>query len=130
MSQWPSLVARPETIPLNGLPPWQYPCSPTSRQCPDSRLLRASADCTVGEPFMRCRYLVAFLLLHALPAGAQAPSDFTQVNIEDLMNTEVQRVFGASERLQPVTEAPSSVTIVTAAEIERYGYRTLADILR
>jgi outer membrane receptor for ferrienterochelin and colicins len=79
---------------------------------------------------MRCRYLVAFLLLHAMPAGAQAPSDFTQVNIEDLMNTEVQRVFGASERLQPVTEAPSSVTIVTAAEIERYGYRTLADILR
>ncbi|HLG53857.1 MAG TPA: TonB-dependent receptor [Vicinamibacterales bacterium] len=79
---------------------------------------------------MRCRYLVVFLLLHAMPAAAQAPSDFTQVNIEDLMNTEVQRVFGASERLQPVTEAPSSVTIVTAADIERYGYRTLADILR
>ena len=46
------------------------------------------------------------------------------------MRIEVQRVFGASERLQPVTEAPSSVTIVTAREIARYGYRTLADILR
>ena len=46
------------------------------------------------------------------------------------MRIEVQRVFGASERLQPVTEAPSSVTIVTADEISRYGYRTLADILR
>ena len=46
------------------------------------------------------------------------------------MRIEVQRVFGASERMQPVTEAPSSVTIVTAAEIARHGYRTLADILR
>jgi outer membrane receptor for ferrienterochelin and colicins len=46
------------------------------------------------------------------------------------MRIEIQHVFGASERLQPVTEAPSSVTIVTADEIARYGYRTLADILR
>ena len=42
----------------------------------------------------------------------------------------MQQVFGASDRLQPVTEVPSSVTIVTADEISRYGYRTLADILR
>ena len=40
------------------------------------------------------------------------------------------QVFGASERLQPVTEAPASVSFITAQEIERYGYRTLADILR
>ncbi len=46
------------------------------------------------------------------------------------MRVEVLRVFGVSERLQPVTEAPSSVTIVTASEISRFGYRTLADILR
>ena len=34
--------------------------------------------------------------------------------------------FGASERLQPVTEARLVGTIVTAAEIARHGYRTLA----
>jgi iron complex outermembrane receptor protein len=40
------------------------------------------------------------------------------------------QVFGASERLQPVTEAPSSVSFVTAEDIRRHGYRTLAAILR
>ena len=39
------------------------------------------------------------------------------------------RCIGASERLQPVMEAPASVSFITAAEIARYGYRTLADIL-
>jgi len=39
-------------------------------------------------------------------------------------------VFGASDRLQPVIEAPASVSFITAEEIARFGYRTLADILR
>ena len=79
---------------------------------------------------MRLRYLIALVVLSAAPAAAQTPPDLTQVAMEDLLRIEVQRVFGASERLQPVTEAPSSVTIVTAREIARHGYRTLADILR
>jgi outer membrane receptor for ferrienterochelin and colicins len=69
-------------------------------------------------------------VLAAAPAGAQAPVDLGQIALEDLMRVEVMRVFGASERLQPVTEAPSAVTIVTADDIARYGYRTLADVLR
>ena len=46
------------------------------------------------------------------------------------MQMDAGQVFGASERLQPVTEAPASVSFITAQEIARYGYRTLADILR
>ncbi len=79
---------------------------------------------------MRWLFVVALLPLQATVAAAQGPPDVTRVDIEDLMRIEVERVFGASERLQPVTEAPSSVSIVTGDEIERYGYRTLADVLR
>jgi outer membrane receptor for ferrienterochelin and colicins len=81
---------------------------------------------------MRRRFApVLFIgLALASPAAGQSPRDLGQVPLEELMGLGVQRVFGASDRLQPVTEVPSSVTIVTAEEISRYGYRTLADILR
>ena len=46
------------------------------------------------------------------------------------MTLDAGQVFGASERLQPVLEAPASVSFITKEEIARYGYRTLADILR
>lgn len=76
------------------------------------------------------RALTAILLIvAAAPVAAQDPP-LRDLSLEELMRVEIKRVFGASERLQPVTEAPSSVTIVTADEIARYGYRTLADILR
>lgn len=46
------------------------------------------------------------------------------------MNVKVHEVYGASKFLQKVTEAPASVSIITAAEIEKYGYLTLADVLK
>ena len=59
---------------------------------------------------------------------AQQP--LPELSLEELMRIDAGRVFGASERIQPVTEAPASVSFITAEEIARYGYRTLADILR
>lgn len=56
--------------------------------------------------------------------------DLTELSIEDLMKVEVESVFGASKFLQKVTEAPASITIITAEEIRQSGHRTLADILR
>jgi outer membrane receptor protein involved in Fe transport len=76
-----------------------------------------------------CLFVGALVLGSGAAAAAQE-SQLPELPLEELMRFEVQRVFGASERLQPVTEAPSSVTIVTAEDISRYGYRTLADILR
>ena len=46
------------------------------------------------------------------------------------MDVEVQTVVSASRYRQKVSEAPASVAIVSARDIQRYGYRTLADILR
>lgn len=61
------------------------------------------------------------------PAGSDAAAPIT---LEQLMSMDVERVFGASRFQQSVLEAPASVSIITRDDIERFGYRTLADILR
>ncbi|WP_347272711.1 Plug domain-containing protein [Candidatus Kuenenia sp.] len=73
-------------------------------------------------------------LLHT-DTDIQNPADTTSfnllsMNIEDLMEIEIATVYAASKYKQKVTEAPSSVSIVTVDDIKKYGYRTLADILR
>ena len=55
---------------------------------------------------------------------------FPRVSLEDLMKVEIDSVYGASGYKQKTTDAAASTTIITADEIKRYGYRTLADILR
>lgn len=76
--------------------------------------------------------MLAAVALWLAPAAARAQDSrqLSEMSLEELMRIDVERVFGASQRTQPVTEAPSSVTIITADEIDRYGYRSLADILR
>src|SRR5882762_6169881 len=53
-------------------------------------------------------------------------ADLTELPLETLMNMEVPTVYGASKFEQKTTEAPSSISVVSADEIKRYGYRTLA----
>jgi iron complex outermembrane receptor protein len=83
------------------------------------------------------RKAVATVALIGAAAGAvdardvpRAGQSLSDLSFEDLMQVRVESVFGAAKRLQPATEAPSSVSVITAADIERYGYRSLADILR
>jgi len=81
-----------------------------------------------------------FFLMAALTTGISPPAlVFAQsgpsaspasVGEEMILFQEIPSVYGASKYEQKVTEAPSSVSIITASEIKKYGYRTLADILR
>jgi outer membrane receptor for ferrienterochelin and colicins len=61
---------------------------------------------------------------------AQPEPDLTKLNLNDLTKVQIESVYGASKFEQKVTRAPSSVTIITADEIQKYGYRTLADLLK
>ena len=54
-------------------------------------------------------------------------ADMSQLSLEGLMQ---QEVTGASKYAQKATDAPADVTVVTAEEVRRYGWRTLADALR
>lgn len=60
---------------------------------------------------------------------AQAESDQFFGEGEDLLFAEIESVYSASKYDQKVTEAPARVSIVTAEEIQRYGFRTIGDIL-
>ncbi len=53
-----------------------------------------------------------------------------EITDEELLFMEIPVVVTASRMEQIVTEAPSSVSIITAEDIKKYGFRTLADILR
>jgi iron complex outermembrane receptor protein len=52
--------------------------------------------------------------------------DLTNLSLEELLSIPVH---APSRRAQNMAEAPSFVTVITADEIRRYGYRTLADVL-
>lgn len=73
---------------------------------------------------------LAASLASAVAAGTKPPAapDLGALSLEQLMQVEV--VYAASKVEQGTREAPASVTLITAAEIHAYGYRTLGDILR
>jgi outer membrane receptor for ferrienterochelin and colicins len=53
-----------------------------------------------------------------------------ELSLEEIMEIQIPTVYGASKHEQKSTAAPSAVTVVTREEIQAYGHRTLADILR
>jgi outer membrane receptor for ferrienterochelin and colicins len=82
-----------------------------------------------------CCGILPVLCQPAISAGSEidaaiTATDLTELSPEELMKIEVETVYTASKFEQKVTEAPSSVSVITADEIRKYGYRTLADILR
>ncbi len=60
-----------------------------------------------------------------------AVANATGSSASELLSFEdIPLVIGAAKHEQRQADAPASVTVVTADEIEIYGYRSLADILR
>lgn len=64
------------------------------------------------------------LISVAVPASGS--EDLTDLPFEQLV---VREVLPASRLAQQVSDSPSAVAIVTAADIRAYGYRTLADVI-
>jgi outer membrane receptor for ferrienterochelin and colicins len=105
---------------------------------PPSTRFRGSNPLYIHWRTKLCLMLASLLVLatlgHAQPSTEATPDvsatpahDSLDLDFEELMNV---KVYGASQYAQKVTEAPASVTIITADEIKKYGYRTLADILQ
>ena len=81
------------------------------------------------RPFASRRKMAAALALAACAqaACADAPADLTILPLEQLLAMEV---YSASKFVQKASQAPALVTVISAADIRRYGWRTLADVAR
>src|SRR3569833_1831784 len=80
------------------------------------------------QPAWLICFFVGAVLCLANAEPAPAESSLADMDNGDLMKVPV--VFSASKLEQKSTEAPSSTTVITSDEFKRYGYRTLADVLR
>jgi len=79
----------------------------------------------------RLRSVVSAILVAWAPyafavSAVSQSSELVDLPFEQLLETEVT---GASAFVREVTDAPSAVSVVTAEDIQRFGYRTLAEIL-
>lgn len=89
-------------------------------------------------PFQRFRALakykacgLAWLLAACLSASASPLGSLKQSSMgNELLFAGSQTVVTASRSMQPLEQAPAAVTVITQAQLERYGAVTLPDILR
>ncbi len=79
------------------------------------------------QPRLRPLSLCVLAALSIFAPCAYANDDLMNMSLEKLLEVEV---YGASKYAQKTSEAPASVTIITAADIRNYGYRNLADVLK
>jgi iron complex outermembrane receptor protein len=84
---------------------------------PAQPVLRPSGPQAWTAATRRCS---PWLALWLLPALATA---------DELLLRDIPSVFAASGFEQSASDAPSSVSVLTAADIERFGWRTLAEAL-
>lgn len=85
-----------------------------------------------GPMRVRAAILASAVTAALSSAGAHSAetADIGDLSIEQLMELNIASVFGASRYEQRVTEAPASISIVTADDIRRFGYTNFPDVLR
>jgi outer membrane receptor protein involved in Fe transport len=83
---------------------------------------RSSLGCALFIAVIGCVAIQANRCL-----GQDAKTDLSDLTLDQLTHAEV---YTASRHLQPIVEAPASVTLITAKDIQEHGYRTLAAILQ
>jgi outer membrane receptor for ferrienterochelin and colicins len=74
--------------------------------------------------------LCSVVVMRGADVGASSAPNLADLPLDQLLDMRVENVTGASRYEQKVTQAPASVSIVTADEIQKFGYRTLTDVLR
>jgi len=70
-------------------------------------------------------FIITIFLIHILYAQIDNQNNLI-ISLEELLNV---RISTAVKYEQTIREAPASVTIITSEDIERYGYRTLDEVL-
>lgn len=93
--------------------------------------------CRKNSQFLAARFfplLILIMLLTTGPAaGKDAPQETLQeladLPLEELLEREVETVTTASRYRQLIGKAPAAVAVITAEDIKRHGWRTLADCL-
>src|SRR5690348_8641734 len=81
----------------------------------------------------RCGRAISILALFAASLAlapvmlAQGSDNVENLSLEELLHV---KIVTASKFSQSASDAPSAVTVITRDEIQKYGYRTLADLLQ
>lgn len=73
--------------------------------------------------------LAALAVMGVLPLPGQVMNPAAGTQSEKTLFEDLPVVEGAALHAQSLEEAPASVTIITASDIHRYGYRTLGEAL-
>ena len=89
---------------------------------------------TLTRNLQRAVHIPAALLVGLtaclIPHAASAQESARGRSVEDAILADISRITGASRFEQSTSEAPASVSVVSRQDIDRYGWRTLAELLQ
>lgn len=86
--------------------------------------------CAVFRFFSRFRWAFAIAALFTLAVTQSVyaqEADPSSLSLEELLNA---KVFSASKYETNAAESPTSISVISAEEIQKYGYRTLLEVLQ